>query len=55
MRRRRTWMMAVSLVPNRSRVRSTIVPWLSWMAWSCTPKPGMPQNMRVRCASQSIQ
>src|SRR5262245_8111008 len=53
-RRQRTWMMAVSLVPSRSRVRSTMGPWLSWMAWSWTPKPGMPQNIRVRWTSQSI-
>ena len=37
-------------------VRSTMPsPWLSWIAWSCTPKPGMPQNMRVRWTSQLIQ
>ena len=41
--------------PRRSTRRSTIGPWLSWIAWSCTPKPGMPQNIRVRCASQSMK
>src|SRR5438552_218476 len=53
MRILRILMIAVSALPRRSRVRSTMGRWLSVIALSCTPTPGTPKNLRVSCASQS--
>jgi hypothetical protein len=48
-------MIAASVGPRCSRVRSAMKPWLSWMHASCSEMPRMPVKVRSFWSTRSMR